>query len=382
MIAGHGGNIYELARRLGCSPFAIDDVSSNVNPLGPPPGLSEFLAGSMPAITVLPEVDNQELIRRFAGYAGLAAERVLAAGGTTQFIYSLPRVLPEKRALILGPTYSDYADGCRVNGLQPEFVLAKEMEQFEPPLARLEAALRGQELVFICNPNNPTGRLVPGQDLAGLCRRNPRTRFIVDESYLPFVKDAEKESIARQGLANVIVLLSISKIFRIPGLRIGFLVSEPETVAACSQLIWPWSVNGLAHSAVQYITEHRASMREFVLQTRKRLEHEREIFSGFIGRYAGFTVYPACASFSLVRLPETLSAGQVWAQLAEERILIRNCSNFHGLSDRFIRICPTSPELSGRIADRLGELAAQEMALDAAFPPPGSRPAGLSRETK
>jgi threonine-phosphate decarboxylase len=357
MSAGHGGNIYELARRLGCSPFEIDDVSSNVNPLGPPPGLCEFLAGCMPAITVLPEVDNQELIRRFAGYAGLADERVLAAGGTTQFIYSLPRVLPEKRALILGPTYSDYADACRVNGLQPEFVLAEERERFEPPLARLEAALRGQELVFICNPNNPTGRLVPGRDLAGLCRRHPRTRFIVDESYLPFVTDAEQESIARRGLANVIVLLSISKIFRIPGLRIGFLVSEPETVAACSRLIWPWSVNGLAHSAVQYITEHRESMREFVRRTRKRLEHEREIFRGFMERHAGFTVYPACASFSLMRLPEGLSAGRVWAQLAEERILIRNCSNFHGLSDRFIRICPSSPELSGRIAARLGELA-------------------------
>lgn len=379
MIAGHGGNIYELARRLGCSPFAIEDVSSNVNPLGPPPGLSEFLAGCMPAITVLPEVDNQELIRRFAGYAGLPAEHVLAGGGTTQFIYSLARVLPEKRALILGPSYSDYADGCRVNGLRPEFVLAEEKDRFEPPLARLEAALRGQELVFICNPNNPTGRLIPGRDLSGLCRRHPRTRFVVDESYLPFVRDAERESLARQGLANVIVLLSISKIFRIPGLRIGFLVAAPETVAACSQSVWPWSVNSLAHSAVQYIAEHPEPVREFVLATRGRLENEREIFRGLLERHPGFTVFPACASFMLVRLPEVISSGQAWAQLAEDRILIRDCSNFHGLSDRFIRICPKSPELSGRIAARLGELAAQKRGTGAACPLSCSRPTGLPK---
>jgi threonine-phosphate decarboxylase len=382
MIAGHGGNIYELARRLGCSPFEIDDVSSNVNPLGPPPGLCEFLAGCIPAITVLPEVDNQELIRRFAGYAGLPAERVLAAGGTTQFIYSLARVLPEKRALILGPTYADYADGCRVNGLQPEFVLAEEKERFEPPLARLEAALRGQELVFICNPNNPTGRLIPGRELAGLCRRHPRTRFIVDESYLPFVRGAEEQSLSKQGLANVIVLLSISKIFRIPGLRIGFLVAAPETVAACSPSVWPWSVNSLAHGAMQYIAEHPEPVRAFVLKTRGRLEREREAFRGLMEKHPGFTVFPACASFMLVRLPEALSSGRAWAQLAEERILVRDCSNFHGLSDRFIRICPKSPELSSRIAERLGALAAQGKGGGAACPPPSIKPADLFKATK
>jgi threonine-phosphate decarboxylase len=357
MIAGHGGNIYALARRLGCAPFDIDDVSSNVNPLGPPPGLCDFLAGCIAQITALPEVDNQELIRRFAGYAGLPAERVLAAAGTTQFIYSLARMLPEKRALILGPTYSDYADGCRVNGLPTEFVLAEEKEDFKPPLARLEAALRGRELVFICNPNNPTGRLIPGRDLAGLARRHPRTRLVVDESYLPFVADGERESLARLGLANVIVLLSISKIFRIPGLRIGFLVAAPETVAACSSSVWPWSVNSLAHSAVQYITERPEPMRAFVLETRRRLEKERETFRGLMEEHPGFTVFPACASFMLVRLPEGLSSGRAWTQLAVARILIRDCRNFNGLSDRFIRICPKSAELSRRIAKRLGALA-------------------------
>jgi len=359
MITGHGGNIYELAQRLGCSPFEIEDLSSNVNPLGPPPGLLEFLAASLSAVTVLPEVDNQSVVQRFAAYAGLKAERVLAGGGTTQFIYSLPGVLPEKRVLILGPTYSDYADGCRSNGLQPEMVLALEEEDFEPPLERLRQALRGKELVFICNPNNPTGRLIPGGELAAFCRRHPDTRFIIDESYLPFVTDAEKESLCGAELANVIVLMSISKIFRIPGLRIGFMVAAPQTVAAFSPAIWPWSVNSLAQRAVHYISEHPDAMRDFVLETRRRLGHVRETVRGLMAKCPGFKVYPACASFMLVRLPDGLSAGEAWATLAAERILIRDCSNFHGLSDRFIRICPKSPELSSRVAGRLMELAAR-----------------------
>jgi threonine-phosphate decarboxylase len=357
MIAGHGGNIYELAQRLGCSPFDIEDLSTNVNPLGPPPGLLEFLAESLPAVTVLPEVDNRSVIRRFAAYAGVTPERVLAGGGTTQFIYSLAGVLPEKRVLILGPTYSDYADGCRSNGLRPELVPALEEEDFEPPLERLRQALRGEERVFICNPNNPTGRLIPGAVLAAFCRRHPDTRFIIDESYLPFVADAEKESLCGEGLGNVIVLMSISKIFRIPGLRIGFMIAAPQTVAAVSTALWPWSVNSLAQRAVHYITEHPHAMRDFVLETRRRFGHERETARGFLANCPGFKVYPACASFMLVRLPDGLSAGEVWAALAAERILIRDCSNFQGLSDRFIRICPKSSELSGRVAKRLRELA-------------------------
>jgi threonine-phosphate decarboxylase len=357
MIAGHGGNIYELAQRLGCSPFEIEDLSSNVNPLGPPPGLMEFLAARLPAVTALPEVDNRKVVQCFAGYAGVAAERVLAGGGTTQFIYSLTGRLPERRVLILAPTYSDYADGCRLNGRPPEIVLALEEEDFEPPLDRLRRCLRGKELVFICNPNNPTGRLIPGAMLAALCRQHPDTRFIIDESYLPFVTDAEKESLSGEGLGNVIVLMSISKIFRIPGLRIGFMVAAPETVAAVAPAIWPWSVNSLAQQAVHYIAEHPEAMREFVLETRRRLERERETLRDLLAHSPEFKLYPACASFVLVRLPGGLPAGAVRDAFAAERILIRDCSNFHGLSDRFIRLCPKSSDLSGRVVRRLMEMA-------------------------
>ena len=342
---------------LSCSPFEIEDLSSNVNPLGPPPGLLDDLAANLSSVGVLPEVDNQSMIRGFAAYAGLAAECVLAAGGTTQLIYSLPGMLPEKRALILGPTYSDYADGCRANGLQPEVILALEEEEFEPPLDRLQQALRGNELVFICNPNNPTGRLIPGAELAAFCRRHPGTRFVIDESYLPFVMNAEKESLAGAGLANVIVLMSISKIFRMPGLRIGFMVAPSQTVVAVSPAIWPWSVNSLAQRAVHYIAEHPDVMRDFVFETRRRLAHERETVRGLMAKCPGFKVYPAWASFMLIRLPSGLGAAEAWDALAAERILIRNCGNFQGLSERFIRICPKSPELSGRVVERLLALA-------------------------
>ncbi|MGD8262442.1 MAG: aminotransferase class I/II-fold pyridoxal phosphate-dependent enzyme, partial [Desulfobacterales bacterium] len=116
MIGGHGGNIYDMARRLGCLTTDIIDMSSNMNPLGPPPGLLDYLADNiLTATTQLPEVDSSEMTENFAAYLGVDAHRLLAGNGTTQFIYSIPRVLETRKALIVGPTYSDYVDACNLS---------------------------------------------------------------------------------------------------------------------------------------------------------------------------------------------------------------------------------------------------------------------------
>jgi threonine-phosphate decarboxylase len=359
MIGGHGGNTYDLARRLGCSPADILDLSSNVNPLGPPPGLYDHLVQHLDAVSVLPEVDNQGIIRSYAEYLGVSPDRVIAGNGTTQFIYSIPGVLGLKKVLIVGPTYSDYADACRLQRVACEFFLCAESEGFQPDLARLEKAVARAHAVIICNPNNPTGTLIPAAALKQLCLRNPRVLLIVDESYLPFVIEGERQSLARSGIENLMVLLSLSKIFRIPGLRTGFLVAAPAIIQALAGGMWPWSVNSLGQAAVRFLSEAGPALETFVAETRAYLDRERVLFQERLGSIPGLRVFPSPTSFFLVLLPEGLSASAVWAALAEERILIRNCANFQGLSDRFIRISPKDPAANRRVAERLAELAAQ-----------------------
>jgi len=359
VIGGHGGNTYDLARKLGCSPADILDLSSNVNPLGPPPGLCDHLAQHLHAVSVLPEVDNQGIIRCYAESLGVSPDRLIAGNGTTQFIYSIPGVLELKKALIVGPTYSDYADACRLQGVACEFFLCAESDRFQPDLARLEKAVARADAVFICNPNNPTGTLIPSAELKQLCLRNPRVRFIVDESYLPFVIEGERQSLARSGIDNLMVLLSLSKIFRIPGLRVGFLVAAPAIIQAFAGGMWPWSVNSLGQAAVRFLCEAGPALETFVAETRAYLDRERVLFQERLGPIPGLRVFPSPTSFFLVLLPEGLSAAAVWAALAEERILIRNCANFQGLSDRFIRISPKDPAANRRVAERLAKLATQ-----------------------
>ena len=132
MIQGHGGNVAALAAQLGCRPEAIVDMSSNINPLGSLPGLIDHLRGRIECIRRLPEVDAAGAVRGLADLLGIDPARVLAGGGTTQFIYAACAALSARHPLILGPTYADYADGCRVHDLEPDFCLADPTADFQP----------------------------------------------------------------------------------------------------------------------------------------------------------------------------------------------------------------------------------------------------------
>ncbi len=353
MITGHGGNIFSLARRLGCVPDEILDMSSNVNPLGPPPGLVEFLSVQLERINALPEPDASMAISAFADHHRVAEERVVGGNGTTQLIYTLPLALGSRRAVILGPTYADYADACAMYGVPFQYHLADESRDFRPDLAALEKDLAGADTVFICNPDNPTGVLIPAEDLLDLCRRNPEVRFIIDESYLPFVEEGEKESLLGRDLDNVLVLHSMSKIFRVPGLRIGFAVAPEPLIKKIGWYAQPWAMNSLAQAAVLFLMGQRVGTGDFIRKTRQILGDERRTMEEKLGSFDQVRPIPGKTAFLLVRLPPSKTADEVWEALAQERILIRNCGNFIGLSERYIRISLKTPEENRMVLEKL-----------------------------
>jgi threonine-phosphate decarboxylase len=353
MTFGHGGNIQAVARQANCSPADILDMSSNINPLGPPPGLMDFLKENLETVTRLPEVDGRQTAEHFADYLGLNSSRLLAGNGTTQLIYSIPRVLKSKSALIVGPTYSDYADACDRNGLARKIISARESEAFFPDPDRLQHRIQQFDTVFICNPNNPTGVLIPYDKLHQLCRSRPRSTFVIDESYMPFVSNAKQESMINSGLDNVMVLLSISKIFGIPGLRIGFIIANNHYILQLRHDLLPWSVNSLAHEAVRFLSGHKDLIETFIQKSRMDLARQRQQFYEAFRTAPEFKIYRSQTPFVLIRLPAHLPAGTAWERLAEEKVLIRNCANFEGLSDKFIRVSPKTPEANSLVARKL-----------------------------
>jgi threonine-phosphate decarboxylase len=357
MIHGHGGNIYGLARQLGCDPADILDMSSNVNPLGPPPGLLDYLGRRLAAITALPEVDAGGAVDAFSRRHNVAPQRVVGGNGTTQFIYSLPRVLNSRRVLILGPTYADYRDACRLAGADIEDLLAGPQTDFAFDPDDLEGRLNGGvDTVFICNPNNPTGVLFPAEVIEALCRRYRNVCFVVDESYLPFVPEGESHSLAAAEHPNLVVLNSMSKVFRVPGLRIGFAVAPEPLADQLRAHVMPWSVNALAQAAVVYLMTREPEITDFLHHTREFFVAERGLWTQRLSAAPGLTPFASQASFVLVRLNGGMTAERLCAELAAERILIRNCANFRGLSERYVRVSLKNPEANRQLAQRLLEI--------------------------
>jgi threonine-phosphate decarboxylase len=353
MLGGHGGNIYEMARRFGYAQSEVIDMSSNINPLGPPPGLLNYLKKNIDTITNLPEVDSKEITKIFAQRFELNPECILAGNGTTQFIFLTPRVLETKSALVLGPTYADYADACRLHNVRLAGVMAEESDNFRPNISRLIKSIDGKDTVFICNPNNPTGSLIPKVELEWLCRSHPDTNFIVDESYLPFVNLGEKESMINSGLANVVVLISISKIFKIPGLRIGFVISGTETIKKFRRNLLPWSVNSLAQAAGRYLAAQWPEVSMFIKKTNIFFECQRKEFYEKFEHVPEIRLFPSTTPFVVIKLPDFISAGSVCSQLAQDRILVRDCTNFQGLSNQFIRISLKTQQENEMVAEKL-----------------------------
>lgn len=358
MLMGHGGNIHALAARLGCSEEAICDMSSNVNPFGPPPGLMAHLTAELQQITALPEVDAGALTRAFAARHGLDPRTLLAGNGSTQLIYLLPAVLGWKKVAIVGPTYADYADACRMQKIEPTLICAVREDNFQPNLDALSAAAAQVDALFICNPNNPTGSHLAREHLVALCAAHPDTDIIVDESYLPFVPDTAAHSLLGCGLSNLLVLNSMSKIFRLPGLRIGFIHGTEAKIERLRRRMLPWSVNALAQAAVIFLMKEGEEVANFVAASCRRLNAARQVFCQTLTGLGALETFPSCTSFVLMRLKNGWTAAEVWEALAEEKILIRDCSNFEGLSERYIRISLKSEEANQKVVDLLRQILA------------------------
>lgn len=353
MIIGHGGNKQALAQRLGCPVHEIIDMSSNLNPLGPPPEISDLIGGSLEELHSLPEPDALTLRTGFARFHAIDPDQVMAGNGTTWFIYAVPMALKSKKVLICGPTYSDYKDACTMYGIEYTHALAKRENGFSPNLDEISELAGQADLVFLCNPNNPTGALVAREQIISLLQRHPDTCFLIDESYLPFVDNAQDISLVSEtAYPNLLVLSSMSKIFRIPGLRTGFLSGDRALIEKVFHYYQPWSVNSLAQSVISRVFERPEFILPFYEATREFTARESRVFLDAIKDCRGLRIVPGATYFILAEL-EGMTAPEFCAGVGQDKILIRDCTNFHGLTQQFVRFSLKNREINLKLAQSI-----------------------------
>ncbi|HID56242.1 TPA: histidinol-phosphate aminotransferase family protein, partial [Candidatus Poribacteria bacterium] len=293
----HGGEIYKL-KRLGMREEGLIDFSVNLNPLGPPKELIRLLRERLWEIGRYPEGRSESLRSKLAGWLGVPDDCLIVSNGSTQLIYAACRALRPRRVLILQPTFSEYERAATRCGAHISEISLKPDDGFKPRADELIDRLKRVDMAFICNPNNPTGRLLERDLLLDLVRRFPEVAFVLDEAFIDFADRPSSLLGEAKGLMNLIVLRSPSKLLAVPGLRLGYAVSNPQLIRKLEDEIELWSVNTLAQLAGEMLPKLEGFIEEGTQLVRK----EREFLRSELSKIEGMFPFPSQANFLLVRL--------------------------------------------------------------------------------
>ncbi len=348
----HGAHYAEAARALGARPDGFLDFSANINPLGPP---AAALAAGAEALHVetesYPDLHYRELRAALASYLRVSPAAVLPTNGGAEALFLAARTAAaesgRKRALILEPTFSEYAAAARSAGLEAVHLLARRPAAgFRLDLAALGRALEDSgdvNVVFLCNPNNPTGDAVSRREVLRLARRvrEAGAVLVVDEAFADFVPGA---GVAGEVDGSLYVARSLTKFFAIPGLRLGCLVCEGAPRAQEFQPSWP--VNAVAAAAGVAAVGDRGFVEASVAAVARLRD---ELFEA-LAALPGLTPFPGTANFLLVRGPAGLPA-----KLARRGVLVRGCEPFLGLGPGYFRVAVRSAAENERLLAAIGE---------------------------
>ena len=339
LIHIHGGDLAAACTRYGFDYDELLDCSANINPLGPPPAVLRALERNLGLIRHYPDPNCLELRAALAAYLNVSLDSLILGNGSSELIYHLVRVTGCRRALTLAPTFSEYGLAVlAAEGEVREVPLVPE-NGFALPVERVLEELNECDLVFLCNPNNPTGRLEKRGDLAKIITtaRATGTIVVIDEAFMDFIPDREDYTLVRQAgqPGGPVVLYSLTKFFGIPGLRLGAVVAPPELAGRLENSRDPWSVNTMAQVAGLAALGEKAYMEE----TRAVVERERRFLEEELARFPGVAVFPGTANYLLLDIRGTgLDAGTLTEKMGQLGILVRDCSSFSGLGDGFIRV--------------------------------------------
>lgn len=344
-LAVHGAPDPAELRRLGLHPAEVLDFSSNINAYGPSPAVREALART--PLDRYPEHEALALRAALAEHLGISPQCVLAANGSSELIWlaALAFLRPLDHVLVLGPTFAEYERMAALLGALVKTLLAKEESGFALSPSQIHAAIDSWQprLVFLCNPNNPTGSVLGNLCIAFCAIKYTDTLFIVDESYSSFVPGLGCAAATQD---NVLVLRSMTKDYALAGLRLGYAVGVEELVAALARVRPPWSVNALAQAAglaALRDQEHLHRSLELLAAAKS------ELMAALVVR--GMQVLPSAAPFFLVRVGDGTALRRA---LLHKGILVRDCASF-GLPEH-IRICTRRPEENARIVAALSEV--------------------------
>ena len=342
----HGGDVF------GFSPEErnkILDFSININPLGLSPAGRKALTRYWEVETLrYPDVEERDVKEALSKAYGMDKDTISLGNGATELMYTLLRITKPARVLVPAPAFSEYRLSAEAAGAKVVSFLLPVEDHFNLPLREIKEKMGSHSLIYLGNPNNPDGRLLHREEFQCIMDRAQETEslVVIDESFIDFAGDACSYRQECRKYPNLVVMMSLTKFYAVPGLRIGCSFADPKMAGKLNDALIPWNVNGPAQL---YMTE-AAGDRDYIHRSRAFVKTEREWLAGELKTLPGLTVYPSTINFLLLRITgKGKDAGDLQKLLLPEDIFIRQCGNYEGLDNSFFRLAVRTHEENERL---------------------------------
>ncbi len=336
---GHGGNAnFETKGEY-------IDLSANINPLGFPSNVRQAIIDSIDNITQYPDNFNTKLISYISVYEDIKTGYIFCGNGASDIIFRLPKVLETKRAMVLAPTFSDYERAVNAFGGEVVYHYLKDEEEFNLTDGIYNTLENEKiDLLFLCNPNNPTGKLIDKEFLMEIIEfcSEKSIYVVVDQCFIDFVVDKEKYCVKNllEKFENLIILKAFTKIFALAGLRLGYLLTSNKLIIEkLYENFNDWSVSNVAQAAgiacVENSEEYLKKTVSYVVKERQYIQNNLEDL--------GFKVFEGNANYVFFKSYESFCIKE---KLDDKGIRIRHCNNYIGLDEKYYRVGISTSEVN------------------------------------
>lgn len=344
MKSNHGANLHQLSEELGINENKIIDFSSNINPFGLSPKGLENLKNNLNLATIYPDPNYTDLKASISEYCKCNPENIILGSGATELITSSIKVINPKNTLLLAPAYSEYEKELKnINSKITKFFYEKK-NNFQINIDDIIDLVQKStfDMIIICNPNNPTGTLIPLEDIEKLYL-NFKKPIMIDETYIEFTDFSKTSAINLiDRCQEIIVIRGTSKFFSTPGIRLGYaIISKGVILDAMSSIPNLWNINIFA----DIMGEAMFKDYNFIDMCHKNFKENFTLLYNGLNEFKDFKVYNSNSNFILCEiLNSKYNSNDLYHFLSKKGIIIRKAESFDNLNNNFFRVCVLTKE--------------------------------------
>ena len=343
----HGGR-YSVDNRDS----SIVDFSSNITPAGIPTPVKSILKKRLNKMEHYPDLHSSDLISNLKKYTGLSKTNLIVGNGAIEIIYNFcSAFLSKKRILISVPTFGEYEAAAKLAECKITFFKTMNLSE---NLDSFISKIPTNGCIFVCNPNNPTGSILSKKQLTKIILSAKRKSCLVfiDESFIELVPQSNQSILNLIKIYdNLFVLRSLTKSFALAGIRIGYAGSSKEIINILQKIKIPWSVNALAQEAGIIAINNK----QYLKKSKLIIKKESNFLKNKISDLPGFECYDSSTNFILIKTKQ--DSTKIQKKLLKHKILIRDCKNFRGLNNHYIRIAVRSHQDNLKLIQALEAIA-------------------------